>query len=248
MSSSPFRLIDVLVCLVVVIALGVTAAGARRGAQENSVIIACAGRLGQIGQSLVLYQGLYDGRFPRTRYDPAAPLTAYTAPAAADPFSDTGPQPNDVTASLFLLARVMELPPENFICPSALRHGLAEIDSFDRVTVKNRSNFRSRLGANYSLANMYPDAAATAAGYSLDHFRDRLPATFVIAGDTNPGGESAAAATTHMSRMNLRMANSPNHERNGQNVMFADGSVRFFNSAFIGDGYDNVYTGRPDNV
>ena len=237
-----FRLVDLIVSVVVVIALAVAALGVKRSAEDDSVIIGCSEKLGQIAQSLVMYEGLYDGHFPRTRYDPAAPVTAYTAPTAADPFAATGPQANDVTAAMFLLARVMDLPAEAFICPGAFRNGLAERDPFDRQEARQRSNFHARVNDNYSLANPYPDAAAVAAGYSLDHFRRRLPGSFVIAGDTPPGGVGMTSATTRMSRQDLRMANSPNHERDGQNVMFADGSVQFFNSPFVGTNFDNVYT------
>ena len=47
-----------------------------------------------------------------------------------------------------------------------------------------------------------------------------------------------------MSRETIRQANSPNHERDGQNVMLADGSVQFYNAPFVGVGYDNVYTAK----
>ena len=237
-----FRLIDLIVSVVVIVVLGIAALGLKRSAEDDSVIVGCAEKLGQISQSLVMYEGIYNGQFPRTRYDPAAPITAYTGPMAADPFAADGPQPNDVTAALFLLARTMDLPAEAFVCPGAFRNGLAERDTFDRQTVKQRSNFHARVTDNYALANPYPDANAVAAGYSLDHFRSRLPNNFVIAGDTSPGGAGVKAATTQMSRMEMRLANSPNHERDGQNVMFADGSVQFFNSPFVGANFDNIYT------
>ena len=242
--SRSFRLTDVLVSGGVAALLLALTVAARRSAQEESVIIGCAGKLGQLAQSLVMYEGIDRGHFPRTRFDPAAPLTAYTAPDAPDPFAATGPRPNDVTASLFLLARVLDLKPEAFTCPQAVRLTLTEEDTFDRQSVQSRSNFRARVNDSYSLANMYPDAAATASGYSLDHFHDRLPPTFVVASDTNPGGESVRTATTQMSRDAIRQANSPNHERDGQNVMGADGSVQFYNAPFVGVNYDNIYTGR----
>ena len=237
-----FRFIDLLVSLAAVIALTVVTAAARRSAQENSVIVECAQRLSRIGQSLAMYQGVYDGQFPRTRYDPAAPLAAYTAPDGPEPSA------NDTTAAMFLLARTIELPPSAFTCPSAVRHGLAEDDTFDRHSAKQRRNFRARLNVNYVLANMYPDAAAVAAGYSLDRYAERLPANFVIAADTGPGLADASRATTQMSRGQIRVANSPNHERDGENMLTADGAVQFYNAATNGVGYDNIYTGRGSTL
>lgn len=240
MNQTSFGWADLIVSVGVAAALlGVTVA-ARHQTQEYGVIVECQQNLQQIGQSLVMYQSVNDGQFPRTRYRPDAPLSAYTAPDAPDPFAPTGPAENDVTAAMFLLARVMDMPPQTFTCPAAVRHGLAEKDSFDRTSTKGRSNFRARVNDNYSLANMYPGAASTSAGYSLNHFHEKLPPTFAIVADTNPGIEDEAAATTQQSRIKVRMGNSPNHQRDGQNVLFADGSVAFFASPFT-TGSDDIY-------
>ncbi len=240
-----FRFFDLLATLAIAGALLGATIVARHRAQETSVIADCAGNLRQIAQSLVLYEGLYGGQFPRTRYEPGAPITGYTSPDASDPFASNGPAANDVTAPAYLLARVLDVPADVFVCPAAIRHGLAQVDKFDRSTAKQRSNFRARLNYNYSLTNMYPDAAATSAGYSLDHFLKRLPPTFVIAGDTNPGGAALTPPKTDLSgkarENDLRMHNSPNHQRDGQNLLFADGSVRFYGSPLQAAGGDDVY-------
>ena len=239
-----FRLIDVLVTIgIACCLLGVTIA-ARHQAQADAGVVGCAENLQQIAQSLVMYESAYDGKFPRTRYTPGAPLAGYTQPNAINPFDTNGPAANDVTASMFLLARVMDLPTGVFICPAAMNHGFGELDPFDRASSKKRSNFYSRLNDTYSLANMYPDSAAVASGYSLDHFHERLPVDFVLASDTNPGG-SITTATKQASPDPLRGDNSPNHERDGQNMLYTDGSVHFTISPFAGVNGDNVYGGRP---
>jgi len=231
-------------CAAAILGVGIAA---RHQAQEFGVILDCQQNLRQIAQSLVMYEGTYDGQFPRTRYAPDAPLTAYTAPDAKNPFAADGPAENDTTASMWLLAREMELPSETFICPAAQRHGLAEPDSFDRASAGQRSNFRARVNDNYSLANMYPSNAAVKAGYSLDHFHEKLPPAFAIAADTNPGINDEKTATTQESRLAVRETNSPNHQRDGQNILFADGSVAFFGSPFAGRS-DDVYRGDDGGV
>ncbi|MGN6504897.1 MAG: hypothetical protein ACTHM6_04975 [Tepidisphaeraceae bacterium] len=242
---STFRFIDLLTSIGCGVAiLGLTVA-ARQQAQADVKVVACAKNLQQIAQSLVMYEGVYQGQFPRTRYTPDAPLAAYTQPDAPDPFADQGPQPNDLTASPFLLARTMDLQPTLFICPAAQSNGYGQAASYDRAGVKQRSNFRSRLNLNYSFANMYPDTKAVSAGYSLDHFRERLPVEFVLAADLNPG-EKITTATTQASPDPLRIDNSPNHERDGENVLYTDGSVHFMVSPYVGVNGDNVYGGRPD--
>lgn len=240
-----FRFFDLLATIAIAaILLGATLA-VRYHAQETSVIAQCAGNLRRIAESLVLYQGLYSGQFPRTRYEPDAAIAGYTNPDASDPFASNGPVANDVTASAFLLARVLEVTPDVFVCPAAIRNGLAQTDSFDRASAKERSNFRARLNYNYALANMYPDAAATTAGYSLDHFLRKLPPTFAIAGDTNPGGAALQPPKIGLTGKELqnemRLHNSPNHQRDGQNLLFADSSVRFVGSAIEAAGGDDPY-------
>jgi len=39
-----------------------------------------------------------------------------TAPEASNPFDDSGPKPNDVTAAIFLLLRTQDVTPEVFVC------------------------------------------------------------------------------------------------------------------------------------
>jgi prepilin-type processing-associated H-X9-DG protein len=49
----------------------------------------------------------------------------------------------------------------------------------------------------------------------------------------------------------MEKANSPNHEQEGQNVMFADGHVSYEKTPFVGIEQDNIYTaknGTPQQV
>ncbi|HEY0008989.1 MAG TPA: hypothetical protein VGB55_09730 [Tepidisphaeraceae bacterium] len=236
-----FQLTDVFACaLAACLLLGLAVVG-RRQAQEFNAIAECSVKLKRIGQGLLQYQELSGGQFPRTRYVAGDPITAYTGVDADNPFADDGPAINDVTAAAFLLARVVELPGEAFICPGAQRHGLAETNRYTNVTVLQRSNFRARLYYSYALTNMYPDASALAAGYDLNGYTKQRNPRFAIAADTNPGGEGVDAAKPGLSRMQMRMANSPNHQRDGQNVLFASGAVEFLPSPFVGVNNDNIY-------
>jgi prepilin-type processing-associated H-X9-DG protein len=42
----------------------------------------------------------------------------------------------------------------------------------------------------------------------------------------------------------MKKANSPNHEQEGQNVLYADGHVSYELTPFVGIGKDNIYTAR----
>src|SRR5262249_27459425 len=153
----------------------------------------------------------------------------------------------------FLLAKECNLPAKVFACPGALRNGLAEYDTFTDATVASRSNFAARVNYNYSLVNMYPDSKAVAFGYTLKNYNKTHDSNFAIAADTNPGGEHIKVATTQNNRKEIRESNSPNHQRDGQNVLFADGSVGYMPSPFTSVTYDNIYWSsgnfpQPGNV
>lgn len=223
------RIWDVVVTAgVAIFLLGVTFV-AREQAREMQAIAQCAQSLKRIGGAIAQYRTDH-GTLPRTRYTPGAPVTAYTGASARDPFSEAGPTPNDVTAAAYLLARTQDLPPEAFVCFAAQRHGLAELGQWDATTVRERSNFDARVHYNYSLLNPYTD----------DANRELLPDE-MIGADTNPGSQPPSKATTQMSQVELRMGNSLNHQRNGQNVLFGDGRVEFAATPFVGKTLAHVY-------
>ena len=239
MRNSGQTMIDAIVSLGLAALLLAVTIAVREQLGQAEAITQCQANLRQMSAALSRYGGDHRGAFPRTRYDPAAPLSAYTAPDTADPFAQQGPLVNDVTAAAFLLAREQDLTAGVFICPAALRNGLAQKDVYTSATLGQRANFRGRIYYNYSLANMYPDAAATSAGYTLENFAQLGP-NFAIAADTNPGDETSNP-NPKQSRIAARMANSPNHERDGQNVLYADGSARFVPTPYAATGDVSFY-------
>lgn len=215
-------------CAALILAMTIVA---RQNVQSAEDIAGCASRLKRIYDALTQYQ-LDTGSFPRTIHDPTAPLTAYTGV-----LDERTIQPNDVTASAFLLVRRYQLPAMTFTCPAALRNGLAERDDFDPVHLGNRGNFKARMCYNYSLINMYPSEQALLQGYDLR----KLLTDSVIASDTNPGHEQTWPASARMDIRQIRIANSPNHQRDGQNLLWGNGSVEFSGTPFIRKGTENVF-------
>ena len=104
---------------------------------------------------------------------------------------------------------------------------------------KGFSNFAGQSNLGYSFANPYPSPQATADGFA---WNDRLNSTFAVAGDLNPGGPAVLVVTPDADDATMRAANSPNHDRQGQSLLFGDGSVRFCQTPFEGPRKDNVYT------
>ena len=208
-------------------------------ARHKAYIVDCAANLQQIGHALLSYASDNRGAFPRTRYDATQSLTEGTGAASEDPFAATGPQFNDVTAAPYLLLR-FKLPPRVMFCPYNDVH-VYEPDPADPLTHANFTDVRKNLG--YSFANMYPSPAAVTAGY---RWSSHVPADFALAADLNPGKvdtkNDVLLPTPKSSRNVMMKANSENHERDGQNVLYGDGHVAFADNPFVGRRGDNIYT------
>ena len=230
--------IDLLAVIAVITLLaGAALPAALSNARERANRIKCASNLRQLAMGLVLYANDNKNALPRVRYeagdDKGPKLTAYTSPLAHNPFADDGPEANDVTAALFLLIRNADLNPEVFICPSSPARPLA-----DGWAVQ-RSNFPAAKHLSYSYANPYPSKAAVEKGYKSVTSVD---ANFVHLADMNPGDKSLTDLTATGTPDQLRQGNSLNHNREGQNVAFADGHVDWVTTPFVGLKKDNIYT------
>ncbi|HEY8748719.1 MAG TPA: prepilin-type N-terminal cleavage/methylation domain-containing protein [Tepidisphaeraceae bacterium] len=203
----------------------------------------CAENLRILIASLRNYAAANKGAFPRVTYDPAHNpngYVAYTGAASADPFGrDTTVRPNDVTASLWLLVRTGFAKPINFICPSTS----ASAEPVEPAAYRQRSNFSDGLHLSYSYASPF----SSTPGYKLDDF---LPADFALLADKNPGfvthGSDVTGPAWNAKPFDLARANSNNHLRAGENVLYTDGHVSFQPTPYCGVGKDgerdNIYT------
>lgn len=220
-----FSLIELLVVIGIIgVLLGLLLPALERG-REQAMVLKCALNLRQIGQAITIYTNENHGDYPRTIYVPGDPPTAGTNPTAPNPFDDTGPQPNDVTAALFLLIRTQHVPPDIFTCP------YTDVNIFEPDKAPNlasRSNFSNdKINLGYSYANPYPDSTAATAGYQLT---SHLNPNFAVAADLNSGEGGNA--------------NSDNHEDRGQNVLYADGHVTWQTTPLCGLNNDSIYLNR----
>ena len=244
-SRRGFTLIELLVVLGIIgVVLAIVLPGVER-ARHQAYITKCGSNLHQIALALSAYENENRGNWPRTVYDPAtadAPVKG-TGSTAADPFTPgSAVRPNDLTAGLFLLVRTQRLTPAVFVCP----YNDATSFAPDRADPTGRSNFTDqRKNLAYSFADPYPTPAAATAGYALG---SRTAASVPIGADKNPGrgeGTDDVYAVTPTSPASaMAQGNSPNHEQEGQNVLYGDGHVRYGRTPFVGVGQDNVYTAR----
>lgn len=268
--SQRFRLVDLFVVIGAVAVVGVPLTFAVQAVStERDRRISCASNLRQIGQAIMLYANENKGAYPRVRYnvDAAAKGPIWGTPyksdkslgaASADdanPFAKDDaagvkyrPEANDITAALYLLMRTQEIASPAFVCPSTGQqpYGFGGGDN----TALNFTNWPGTemlaKHLSYSYANPYPTREAVAAGYRMN---TALPEKFVVAADMNSGSKELLTLTNNSPQDKIRAANSLNHNREGQNVLYADGSVAMQLTPFAGLNGDNIYTfGSGDKV
>jgi len=240
-----FTAIELITVILVLIILAPLVLPTFSRAWETHNCVMCASRLKQLGLACNLYANVNHGEYPRTKYEPADRLIPNLTNAgfdSANPFSGDSKVPaNNIPAALFLLMRTGDCPSYVFNCPSS--NGTDDnYGSYNGLAPQNRSNFTNiKRNLTYSYANPYPDNAAASAGFDINIHID---AGFAIAADLNPGlsgGISILTINTSSSETQLRLANSRNHGRDGQNVLYADGHVEFQHDCLAGLNHDNIY-------
>src|SRR5690606_20004874 len=155
---------------------------------------------------------------------------------ALNPFSGGGVLTNDVTAAMFLLVRTQDMGTEVFTCPS----DNASKDELEGFPAGNAVNFTGADNLSFGFADPYPANTAVSKGYK---WNNNTGPEFAIAADQGPGDlDDSTPANSNSPASDQRKANSPNHDQDGQNVLFGDGHVEFATTAWVGQQKDNIYT------
>ncbi len=260
MSSGRAKLSDLLVGVLLVLMLGTFSIAQFNRARETANRVKCASNLRQIGQAMLLYSNDNRGAYPRalaSKLD-AAPLPTWGTPYEGNDKlkpepaiqvekmffpdkCDVAPKPNDVTAAMFLLLRTQDIASIVFVCPTT---GLNHFDyGGGNNSPQNVTNWLGRASLanhlSYSMNNPYASKDAIGKGFK---WNNTLGAEFAIAADMNPGVDAETQVNVNSSAIEMRKANSINHDSDGQNILYGDGHVAWESNPFVGVNRDNIYT------
>ena len=244
-NRSAFTLVELLVVIAIIAVLIAILLPVLGSVRERSNRIKCAANLRQLGTALYIYAADNKNNYPRTAQHPVENTPSgqnwvrqFTNPDAPDPFLPGGPFPDDLTGALFLVIRYGLLTPKSLICPST-EHIPDTLGGKSRL---ERSNFEWTTPPGENLSYGYCNPYHYGGPAPRTSTPGKGPAGYVIAADRNECLDRWVAWATSTAPRNLivRM-NSLNHRSAGQNVLFNDGSVNWFNTPFCGYLGDNIY-------
>ena len=196
-----------------------------------------------------------------TRTDDWDPVRDPDKPSETEP-GDNGMPVQSNTANFWLLIASAGMSAEVFVCPSTKHEPDLAVERFDKVR-----DFRGESFCSYSYQNVL-------GAYTLTQTGAEQPSAMAVAADANPmrrdswsgapGGAKEGVTDKHFgtfvptdetkpwrsagARPNTWELNSPNHNFEGQNVLYLDGHIEWQVHPYCGTKFDNIWLRRRTDV
>jgi hypothetical protein len=192
--------------------------------RQQSWQTACNAQLQRIGSGLLSYRNDNNGELPMV------------ATTAGDPWWKVGYKPDSNTnhsntRHIYLLVRNGYVKPAEFICPGTKTPNTADLE---KIQFGQLRDFPGRQFVSYSFRIRCPKPT-----------NSQTACQGVLISDMNPLFEHLPKEFEQFKLQvdeKLKMLNSLNHNRRGQNVLFDDGSAGFVKTRFVGVNDDDIFT------
>lgn len=253
MKRRGFTLVELLVVIAIIALLLSILLPAINKARDLANRAVSGANMKNLSSALLIYAQTEDDQFPMSGdYDNSASLSSpqdvkgfEAGDVKSDDYTDNAALRFSSTSSLWLLVKDGSASTKNFINP-------ASGDSKDDLTrsgnkiapLRETWDFASADNLSYSVINMFHEQAGR-------NWSSNAKSSWVLAGDDNnaekvDGGKLHTwnKDDTNLTSEDLKQdENSTNHNGAGQNLLGADGSVKFSRDPFEGPSGDNVYAG-----
>ncbi len=209
----------------------------------------CAANIRGITQSMLVYAGDGDtypivGQSWSSTLAGSAPGTPNTADVLLS--KDSGglystPLPGNVCQNMWIMVINGQVAPKQFLCKSDPAGGpaapMASGSKFNVCFTNPAAGASPDLTYSYSFAFMWSDQSQSMGGW----WHNDCDAGVPLIADMAPANGTGSPASNTLDGTN-RLANSFNHNRDGQNVGFGDGHGEFVRTAAAGQDNDNIYS------
>jgi len=267
-----FTLMELLVVIAIIALLMGILMPALGRVREMANQLVCGTNCRGLTTAMMIYAQDYDEELPQAGLSHDSSGAALAAPVwGADPgvnynaadvftaYGDVASAPT-ISASLFLLVKYADVGAKSFVCKSADEKpfepggGLDIIDCWDfggDVVGNMPTDFVSYSYApGYSQGLTAAIIAGLSSASSMPILADRNPwldSTLTVTAAPTVGDYSSQTAMydwngTATTKEENQVANSGNHNRDGQNVAYSDNHVSFEKKPTVGQEEDEIYT------